>query len=144
MNPRDNSVNIADVKLKKILKLIYKQYNKRHKTNAQIGSYIFLPMRFVEDNRSFLSELINDQRALSRLDNYTDEQLMTAIFNGMAINDFVVRDRCMYYFTDSGYKQALKSSSTFKYLKNYHTTTLWGIIIAIVGSPILDWFSFGG
>ncbi|MEZ8306914.1 hypothetical protein AB6D02_24995 [Vibrio splendidus] len=138
MNPRDDSVNIADVKLKKILKLMYQQYNKRHKTNAQIGSYIFLPMRFVEDNRSYLSELINDQRTLSRLDNYTDEQLMTAIFNGMAKNNFVVRDRCMYYFTDSGYKQALKSSSKHKYLKNYHTATLWGIIIAILG-----WFSFG-
>ncbi|MEZ9018999.1 hypothetical protein FQP87_20260 [Vibrio tasmaniensis] len=138
MNPRDDSVNIADVKLKKILKLMYQQYNKRHKTNAQIGSYIFLPMRFVEDNRSYLSELINDQRTLSRLDNYTDEQLMTAIFNGMAKNNFVVRDRCMYYFTDSGYKQALKSSSKLKYLKNYHTATLWGIIIAILG-----WFSFG-
>lgn len=138
MNPRDDSVNIADVKLKKILKLMYQQYNKRHKTNAQIGSYIFLPMRFVEDNRSYLSGLINDQRTLSRLDNYTDEQLMTAIFNGMAKNNFVVRDRCMYYFTDSGYKQALKSSSKLKYLKNYHTATLWGIIIAILG-----WFSFG-
>ncbi|MEZ8368180.1 hypothetical protein AB6C94_01900 [Vibrio splendidus] len=138
MNPRDDSVNIADVKLKKILKLMYQQYNKRHKTNAQIGSYIFLPMRFVEDNRSYLSELINDQRTLSRLDNYTDEQLMTAIFNGMAKNNFVVRDRCMYYFTDSGYKQALKSSSKLKYLKNYHTATLWGIIIAVLG-----WFSFG-
>ncbi|EKB1950616.1 hypothetical protein ACOIVT_001464 [Vibrio parahaemolyticus] len=143
MNPRDDSVNIADVKLNQILKLMYKQYNTRHKTSAQIGSYKFIPMRFVEENHSVLSELITEQRSLSRLDNYTDELLMNAIFNGMAANKFLERDRCIYYFTESGYKQALKSSNKLKYLNNYHTATFWGIIIAIVSSPILGWISFG-
>ncbi|EGQ8024361.1 hypothetical protein [Vibrio vulnificus] len=143
MNPRDDSVNIADVKLNQLLKLMYKQYNKRHKTCAQIGSYGFIPMKFVKDNHSVLSELINDQRALSRLDGYTDELMVHTIFNGMVKNNFLVRDRCCYYFTASGYKQALKSSNKFKYLNSYHTATFWGIIIAIVGSPILGWFTLG-
>ncbi|EHK9018802.1 hypothetical protein D8T51_22170 [Vibrio vulnificus] len=143
MNSRNDSVNISDLKLNQILKLMYKEYSKRHKTNAQIGSYKFTPKRFVEENDSVLSELINDQRVLSRLDSYTDELMMKTIMNGMAKNNFLVRDQYIYYFTELGYKQALKVSNKFKYLNCYHTATFWGLIIAILGSPILGWFALG-
>ncbi|HHF3232844.1 TPA: hypothetical protein ACPJ2O_004453 [Vibrio diabolicus] len=142
MNPRDNSVNIADVKLNQILKLMYQQYNKRHKTNAQISSYKFMPMSFVQENHSFLTELINEQRALSHLDNYTDELVMNAIFNGMVKNNFVVSGSGGYHFSEMGYKQALKSSCKIKYWNTYHTRTFWGALIAILSS-ILGWISFG-
>ncbi|MFA0317690.1 hypothetical protein OAY_06770 [Vibrio cyclitrophicus ZF205] len=143
MNPRENSVNIADVKLYQVLKLMYETYNKRHKTSAQIGSYKFIPEKFVEENHATLATLINEQRTLSGLSSYSDKQLMKAVFNGMARNNFLERDRCMYYFSEMGYKQALKSSNKLKYWNKYHTGTFWGIIIAIISSPILGWISFG-
>lgn len=143
MNPRDDSVNIADVKLHQVLKLMYVKYNKRHKTSAQIGSFKFIPENFFEENHSALLTLIHEQRTLSNLCDYHDKQIMKAIFNGMAKNNFVVRDRCMYYFTDMGYRQALKSSNKLKYWNKYHTGIFWGVITAIVGSPILGWVFFG-
>lgn len=143
MHPGENSVNIADVKLYQVLKLMYETYNKRHKTSAQIGSYGFIPERFFEENKATLATLIDEQRTLSGLSNYTDKQLMKVVFNGMAGDNFLERDRFMYYFSEMGYKQALKSSNKLKYWNNYHTGIFWGIIIAIIGSPTIGWIFFG-
>ena len=138
MNPRDDSVNVADVKLHQVLKLMYEAYNNRHKTSAQIGSYKFIPERFIEEHHVKLATLINEQCTL-----YSGKQVMKSIFNGMVENNFLERDRCIYYFSEQGYKQALKSSNKFKFWNVYHTRTFWRIIIAIVSSPILGWISFG-
>ncbi|HFQ4829216.1 hypothetical protein [Vibrio alginolyticus] len=142
MNPKDDAVNVDDIKLNQILKLMYEIYNKRHKTNAQIGSYKFTPEKVAELYAPKLAILINEQRTQSRLSSYTDKQVLKAIFNGMARNKFLERDRCVYYFSETGYQQALKSSNKLKYWNNYHTGAFWGIIIAVVSSPILGWVSF--
>lgn len=103
---------------------MYLIYNKRHKTSAQIRSYKFIPERLIGKYSAELEILIDEQRSQSRLSNYSDKQVMKAIFNGMVENNFLERDRCLYYFSETGCKQALKSSSILKYWSKYHTETV--------------------
>ncbi|NAW77904.1 hypothetical protein CAG60_03275 [Vibrio sp. V33_P6A3T137] len=137
MNPRDDSVNVDDVKLNQVLKLMYEIYNKQHKTSAQIGSYKFTPEMLIAKYAADLEILINEQRTQSRLSNCNDKRVMKTIFNGMVENNFLKRDLCIYYFSEAGYKQALKSSNILKYWIKYHTGVFWGIITAVVSSQIL-------
>ena len=61
--------------------------------------------------------------------------------------NFIEKNKHKFVYDDQVhldfYNEAAMSWFVLKYLNNYHTATFWGIIIAIVSSPILGWISFG-